>query len=151
MFEYQENNILISTDKSKLEIELIHDYLSKYSYWAANIPLETVQKSIENSIAFGVYLQEKNILKQVGFCRVLSDLATFAYLADVFILEEYRGKGLSKLLVKTILEHPDLQGLRRWVLATRDAHGLYAQYGFTPLDKPENFMHIKIENPYGIK
>lgn len=151
MFEYQEHNVLISTDKSKLNIDLIHDYLSNHSYWAANIPLEIVQKSIENSMAFGVYLNENNTLVQAGFCRVISDLATYAYLADVFILEEYRGKGLSKLLVKTILEHPDLQGLRRWVLATRDAHGLYAQYGFMPLDKPENFMQIKAENPYGIE
>ncbi len=151
MFEYQEHNVLISTDKSKLNIDLIHDYLSNHSYWAANIPLEIVQKSIENSMAFGVYLNENNMLVQVGFCRVISDLATYAYLADVFILEEYRGKGLSKLLVKTILEHPDLQGLRRWVLATRDAHGLYAQYGFMPLDKPENFMQIKAENPYRIE
>jgi GNAT superfamily N-acetyltransferase len=150
MFEIQQDNILISTDKSKLQLDIIHDYLSKKSYWAEGIPMQTVQKSIENSLAFGVYLQAENTLKQVGFCRIISDLATYAYLADVFVLEEYRGKGVSKLLMETVLKHPDLQGLRRWVLATVDAHGLYAQYGFTPLDKPENFMQIKVENPYDL-
>jgi GNAT superfamily N-acetyltransferase len=148
MFEIQQDNILISTDKSKLQLDIIHDYLSKKSYWAEGIPIEIVQKSIENSMAFGVYLQQENELIQVGFCRIISDLATYAYLADVFVLEEHRGKGISKLLMKTILKHPDLQGLRRWVLATADAHGLYAQYGFTSLDKPENFMQIKAINPY---
>jgi GNAT superfamily N-acetyltransferase len=146
--ETTQNNFLISTDKSKLQIDIIHNYLSNHSYWAANIPLEIVERSITNSMAFGVYYQEENILKQVGFCRVVSDLSTFAYLADVFILEEYRGKGLSKFLVETVLKHPDLQGLRRWILATLDAHGLYTQYGFEPLDKPQNFMQIKAVNPY---
>jgi GNAT superfamily N-acetyltransferase len=150
MFEIQQDNILISTDKSKLQLDIIHDYLSKKSYWAEGIPLCTVQKSIENSMAFGVYQQQENGLIQVGFCRIISDLATYAYLADVFVLEEYRGKGISKLLMETVLKHPDLQGLRRWVLATADAHGLYAQYGFTSLDKPENFMQIKAINPYGL-
>ena len=150
MFEIQQDDILISTDKSKLQLDIIHDYLSKKSYWAEGIPKETVQKSIKNSMAFGVYLQQENKLNQVGFCRIISDLATYAYLADVFVLEEYRGKGISKLLMKTVLKHPDLQGLRRWVLATADAHGLYAQYGFTSLDKPENFMQIKAINPYGL-
>jgi GNAT superfamily N-acetyltransferase len=149
MFEIHQDNILISTDKSKLQLDIIHDYLSKKSYWAEGIPIEIVQKSIENSMAFGVYLQEDNNLIQVGFCRIISDLSTYAYLADVFVLEEHRGKGISKLLMETVLKHPDLQGLRRWVLATADAHGLYAQYGFTALDKPENFMQIKVINPYG--
>jgi GNAT superfamily N-acetyltransferase len=150
MFEIQQDNILISTDKSKLQLDIIHDYLSKKSYWAEGISIEIVQKSIENSMAFGVYLQQENELIQVGFCRIISDLATYAYLADVFVLEEHRGKGISKLLMETILKHPDLQGLRRWVLATADAHGLYAQYGFTSLDKPENFMQIKVINPYNL-
>lgn len=148
--ETTRNNFLISTDPLKLQIEVIHDYLSKQSYWAENIPLETVERSIKNSIAFGVYQQTETGLNQVGFCRITSDLATFAYLADVFILEEFRGQGLSKFLVETVLKHPDLQGLRRWTLATRDAHGLYAKYDFEPLDKPENFMQIKAVNPYGI-
>ena len=148
--EITHNNFLISTDKSKLQINVIYDYLSNRSYWAENIPLEIVERSIANSIAFGVYHQEENTLKQLGFCRVVSDLSTFAYLADVFILEEYRGKGLSKFLVETVLKHHDLQGLRRWILATLDAHGLYTQYGFEPLDKPQNFMQIKTVNPYGV-
>lgn len=140
----------ISTDKSKLQIDVIHNYLANYSYWAKGIPVEIVERSILNSIAFGVYFQDEEVLKQVGFCRVTSDLATFAYLADVFILEEYRGNGLSKFLMETVLQHQDLQGLRRWVLATADAHGLYAKYGFTPLDKPENFMQIRLQNPYSL-
>jgi N-acetylglutamate synthase-like GNAT family acetyltransferase len=148
--ETTRNNYLISTDPSKLQIEVIHDYLSKQSYWAENILLETVERSIKNSMAFGVYQQTETGLNQVGFCRVISDLTTFAYLADVFILEEFRGQGLSKFLVETVLKHPDLQGLRRWTLATRDAHGLYAQYGFESLDKPQNFMQIKAMNPYGV-
>jgi N-acetylglutamate synthase-like GNAT family acetyltransferase len=150
IMETTRNNFLISTDKSKLQIDIIHDYLSKQSYWAENIPLETVKRSIKNSMAFGVYQQTETELNQVGFCRVISDLTTFAYLADVFILEEFRGQGLSKFLVETVKQHSDLQGLRRWILATLDAHGLYAQYGFEPLDKPQNFMQIKVVNPYGI-
>lgn len=148
--EIVKGQFLISTDKSKLQIDVIHNYLANYSYWAKGIPVEIVERSILNSIAFGVYFQDEEALKQVGFCRVTSDLATFAYLADVFILEEYRGDGLSKFLMETVLQHPDLQGLRRWVLATADAHGLYAKYGFTPLDKPENFMQIRLQNPYGL-
>ena len=139
------NNFQISTDKSKLQPQVIHDYLCNQSYWAKGIPMETVLKSIENSITFGVYDQKK----QIGFARVTSDKSTFAYLADVFILETYRGQGLSKWLMENILNHPDLQGLRRWVLATKDAHGLYAQYGFTTLDTPQNFMQIKVDNAYG--
>ncbi|MEA5258479.1 GNAT family N-acetyltransferase [Arcicella aquatica] len=150
MFEVQKDNFLISTDKSKLQINVIHDYLNNHSYWAKGIPVEIVQRSIDHSMAFGIYHQTENQLVQVGFCRVTSDLATFAYLADVFVLEAYRGNGLSKFLVETVLKHPDLQGLRRWILATWDAHGLYAQYGFEALDKPENFMQIKAVNPYNI-
>lgn len=149
MFEVQKDDFLISTDKSKLQIDVIHDYLCNRSYWAKGIPVEIVQRSIAHSITFGVYHQQENKLTQIGFCRVTSDLATFAYLADVFVLEEYRGNGLSKFLVESVLKHPDLQGLRRWVLATWDAHGLYAQFGFEPLDKPEYFMQIKAVNPYG--
>ncbi|MEA5426295.1 GNAT family N-acetyltransferase [Arcicella lustrica] len=150
MFEVQKDDFLISTDKSKLQIDVIHDYLCNRSYWAKGIPVEIVQRSIAHSITFGVYHQQENKLVQIGFCRVTSDLATFAYLADVFVLEEYRGNGLSKFLVESVLKHPDLQGLRRWVLATWDAHGLYAQFGFEPLDKPEYFMQIKAVNPYGV-
>jgi N-acetylglutamate synthase-like GNAT family acetyltransferase len=141
---YQKDAFSISTDKSKLQLDIVQDYLANRSYWAQGIPMEIVQRSVENSIAFGVYLEDK----QIGFCRVTSDLSTFAYLADVFILEEYRGNGLSKWLMECVLAHPDLQNLRRWVLATYDAHGLYTQFGFGPLDKPQNFMQIKKDNPY---
>lgn len=131
------DNFNISTDKSKLDISVIHDFLSQ-SYWSENIPEETLRRSIEGSLCFGVYDNDR----QVGFARMVTDTATFAYLADVFIIEEYRGKGLSKWLVEFILSNADLQGLRRILLATRDAHSLYKQFGFTPLNNPDSFMHI---------
>ena len=134
----------ISTDKGKLDISLIHQFLSQESYWAQNVPVDVVERSIENSLCFGVYRQEQ----QVGFARVITDQATFAYMADVFILPEHRGKGLSKQLIETISNWPTLQGLRRWVLATRDAHTLYEQFGFTALDKPEIFMQRKLIERY---
>lgn len=137
-YEYQQNNIKISTDKSKLDLSIIHDYLANQSYWAKGIPLEIVKKSIENSICFGIYESEK----QIGFARVISDCATFAYLCDVFVLEEYRGKGVSKFLMKCILQNPDFQGLRRWSLATYDAHGLYEQFGFKLISRPDRAMEI---------
>ena len=125
----------ISTDPLRINVESVHEFLTN-SYWAKGIPLETVQRSIENSICFGMYFAQQ----QIGFARVISDCATFAYLADVFILPAYRGRGLSKWLMECIVAHPDLQGLRRWTLATRDAHQLYAQYGFTPFQKPDRWM-----------
>ena len=139
----QREEFTISTDKEKLDIYCIHSFLSQ-TYWAENIPREVVVKSIQGSMCFGVYHQEK----QVGFARMITDQATFAYLADVFILPSYRGKGLSKWLVETILSHPELQGLRRIMLATRDAHGLYKQYGFTPLSIPERWMNIHFLDVY---
>jgi len=141
--EYKKENYLVSTDKSKLNIIIIHSYLSR-SYWSENIPQETVKKAIENSLCFGVY--NNNI--QIGFARVISDYTTFAYLADVFILEKERGKGLSKFLMECILKHKQLQGLRNFCLMTKDAHSLYARYGFKNIPQPENFMANKIENPY---
>lgn len=134
----------ISTDKTRLDLDVIHPFLSQESYWAGNIPRPLVERSIEHSLCFGVYFQNS----QVGFARVVSDFTTFAYLADVFILPEHRGKGLSKRLVQTIVDHPDLQGLRRFVLATRDAHSLYAQFGFAPLDKPDIFMQRQTQKKY---
>ena len=127
---------LISFDKSDLDIEAIHKFLSK-SYWAKNIPLETLTRAIKNSLCFGVFSKEK---EQVGFARMITDSATYAYLADVYILEDHRGKGLSKRLMDEIMSHPDLQGLRRMTLATADAHGLYKKYGFSELSDPEVFM-----------
>jgi GNAT superfamily N-acetyltransferase len=132
----KDTDYFISTDKATFDFNVIFNYLSKESYWAKGIPEDVVMRSIENSISFGVF----NGSNQVGFARVVSDKATYAYLADVFILPEHRGKGLSKQLMETILKYPELQGLRRWVLATHDAHGLYAHYGFTPLAKPERWM-----------
>ena len=133
----------ISTDKTKLDTKFIHQFLTS-SYWADRISKETVVKSIEGSLCFGVFDGEK----QVGFARMVTDSATFAYLADVFIDEEYRGRGLSKWLMQVILSHPGLQGLRRILLATSDTHGLYAQYGFTPLNNPERWMQIHNPDVY---
>ena len=130
--------IEISTDKQKLDIQIIHNYLSKESYWAKGRSMETVQRSIDNSLCFGVYTENK----QVGFARVVTDYAVFAWLLDVFILPEYQGKGYGKKLMQTIMTHEKLQGLRRWGLGTDDAHELYKQFGFTPLNKPENMMEI---------
>lgn len=134
----------ISTDNSRLNFEVIHDFISQ-SYWAADIPKATLKKAISNSFCFGVYDENGH---QVGFARLITDKATFAYLADVFIVASQRGKGLSKWLVETIVTHPELQGLRRMVLATRDAHGLYAQYGFKPIENPEILMQIWQPNIY---
>jgi N-acetylglutamate synthase-like GNAT family acetyltransferase len=133
--EWHRGPYTISTDRSRLDLEVIHGYLSR-SYWAAGRSLETIRRSIEHSLAFGVYEGER----QIGFARVITDYATFAYLADVFILEEFRGQGLGKGLMEVISAHPELQGLRRWMLVTRDAHELYRQYGFTNLAQPESVM-----------
>ena len=141
--DFENQGYLISTDNAKLDIGVIHHYLSVESYWAQNIPLEVVQRSIDNSLCFGVYHQNK----QIGFARLITDKATFAYLADVFIIESHRGKGLSKWLVLTIHTYPEVQGLRRWLLGTKDAHGLYAQFGWKPL--PEELAHrfMQFHNP----
>ena len=128
----------ISTDKALLEIDVIYHYLDKESYWAKGIPLEKLKVAIENSLCYGIYYQNK----QVGFARVITDKAVFAYLCDVFVLTSHRGLGLSKWLMQTIKSHPELQGLRRWSLATADAHGLYNQFGFTPLTKTDSWMEI---------
>jgi N-acetylglutamate synthase-like GNAT family acetyltransferase len=127
----------MSTDPDLLDVDAIHAYLSR-SYWAAGVPRETVERSIRGSICFGLYAADK----QIGFARVITDRATFAYLADVYVLEEYRGRGLSKWLMRVIMAHPDLQSLRRFMLVTRDAHGLYAQYGFHALGNPELHMEL---------
>jgi GNAT superfamily N-acetyltransferase len=133
----QKQGFSISTDKSTLDLDYIHAYLSKRSYWAEHIPKELVQKSIEGSLCFGLYDQTR----QIGFARVITDMATFAYLCDVFIDEQYRGQGLGKWLMQTVMEDSRLQGLRRWMLGTRDAHGLYEKSGFTPLADPARIMH----------
>lgn len=126
----------ISTAKNEIDVELVHRYLATDSYWAAGIPKDIVIKSIKNSLCFGIYKE----MQQVGFARVVSDFATYAYLADVFVVEQERGRGLSKWLMQAIVDHPELQGLRRFVLATKDAHGLYAQFGFLPYSNPDRLM-----------
>jgi len=133
--EYSKADFVISTDPARLDLEVIFGYLSS-SYWAANRPKEVVARSLKHSLCFGVYEGER----QVGFTRIITDYATYAYLCDVFVLEEYRGKGLGKWLISVVTEHPELQGLRRWSLATRDAHGLYSKVGFTELKAPERWM-----------
>ncbi|RPI74951.1 MAG: N-acetyltransferase [Desulfobacteraceae bacterium] len=142
---YEKNGYTISTDKSKLDLRVIHDFL-RNSYWAQNIPYETVVRAIENSLCFGLYQANK----QLGFARVATDYCRIAYVMDVFILEPYRHRGLSKWLMECILAHPPLQEVRGWMLATQDAHGLYAQFGFTPLEKPEKYMQKRIPAPYGV-
>jgi GNAT superfamily N-acetyltransferase len=143
------NNFIISTDKSKINIEVVHHYLCTESYWAKNIPLNIVQKSIEGAFCFGVYKKEsETAFIQAGFARVITDKATFAYLADVFILEKYRGIGLSKWLMEEILGHPELQGLRGWMLGTKDAHGLYEQFGFKRLENSERIMRLSAFEAY---
>ncbi len=130
----------ISTDPARIDLHAVHEFLTS-CYWAKGIPLETVRRSIASSLCFGIYHEGR----QAGFARVISDLATFAYLGDVFVLERYRGRGLSKWLMQCILSHPDLQGLRRWMLATRDAHALYRQYGSAALKLPSagwKFIHL---------
>ena len=144
--DYTHGHFTTSTDITRMDIAVIHGYLSQESYWAPGVPLAVVQKSIENSLCFGVFDNETG--QQIGFARMITDRATFAYLADVFILPNYRGQGLSKWLMTCILSHPDLQGLRRIILATRDAHGLYAQFGFGPLGRPERWMDIHNPDVY---
>ncbi|MDB5032471.1 GNAT family N-acetyltransferase [Mucilaginibacter sp.] len=128
----------ISTDKSLLDFEAIYNYLDKESYWAKGIPVEKLKIAIGNSLCFGIYHHQT----QAGFARVVTDKATFAYICDVFILPEFRNKSLSKWLIQTITGHPELQGLRRWSLATADAHGLYSQFGFTEITRPDRWMEI---------
>jgi GNAT superfamily N-acetyltransferase len=134
---------LISTEKNLLQPEVIHAFLTN-SYWAKGISLERVVKRIKHSLCFGIYIDNQ----QVGFARLITDYDSFAYLADVFIIEEHRGKGISKQLMEFIDTYPEVQGLRRWLLATRDAHGLYTQFGFTPLANTERWMERFNENTY---
>ena len=138
---WHRDNYLISTDRAKLNIALVHDYLSNSSYWATGRKIEAVRRSIENSLCFGLYQTSgSDEGKQIGFARVVTDYATFGWLADVFVLEDHRGLGLGKWLIDVIIAHPDLQGFRRWVLATKDAHDLYWRVGFRDLHRAERWM-----------
>jgi GNAT superfamily N-acetyltransferase len=136
----------ISPDPALLDVSVIHRYLSQESYWAQGIPLETVQRAIANSLNFGAYASDG---RQVAYARVVTDKATFAWLCDVFVLPEFQGQGIGKQLQAEIWRHPKLQGLRRYLLATLDAHGLYRQFGFQELAAPERYLEIKRANPYG--
>jgi len=141
--EHRRGDFVITTDPARLNIGFIHGYLTR-SYWSEGIARDIVERGIANSLCFGVY----EGVQQVGLARVITDYATFAYLADVFIIESHRGKGLSKFLMECIVNDSRLQGLRRWILGTRDAHGLYAKYGFEPLAKPDRFMEIHDPDVY---
>jgi GNAT superfamily N-acetyltransferase len=136
----------LSTDKSKLDPSVIHGFLTE-SYWSKGCSMNNVLRRIDHSMCFGVYADDK----QIGFARVITDKATFAYIADVFILENHRGQGLSKQLMALIMAQPDLQNLKRWTLATRDAHGLYQQFGFVPFGHPELWLEIMNPNAYTLE
>jgi N-acetylglutamate synthase-like GNAT family acetyltransferase len=144
------NNYFISTDKSKIDIDYVHRFLSQ-SYWSPGVQIQVVKKAMEGSLCFGIYdndIQTLPVGRQVGYARMITDKATFAYMADVFIDENYRGKGLGKWLIEMILAHPDVKGLRRILLATKDAHKLYEQCGFTSINNPERYM---VYNPVKYK
>jgi GNAT superfamily N-acetyltransferase len=135
VIEYQRGEFLVSTDRKRIDLAVVHTFLTN-CYWCKGISKEIVTRSIRHSLCFGIYKGSA----QIGFARVISDFATIAYLGDVFVLEPYRRRGLSRWLMECIVQHPALQGLRRWILLTRDAHGLYAKFGFTPLKAPERYM-----------
>lgn len=134
--EWRRGEYTISTDKARLDLAIIHDFISNHSYWGRGRKIKTVERSLDHSLNFGIFKKDQ----QVGFARVVTDFATFAWIADVFILEEHRGQGLAKWLMKSILSHPELQGFRRWVLATKDAHELYRKFGFQELRRPERWL-----------
>ena len=142
----REDGYRITTDRRDLDVRAIHEFLTQ-SYWSSGVPISVVERAIANSLCFGVFHGRD----QVGFARVITDKATFAYLADVYVLGAHRGRGLSKWLLAVIRAHADLQGLRRFMLATRDAHGLYAQFGFTPLANPSRVMEVLDADVYGVR
>lgn len=141
--EWQRGEYLISSDPARMDIDSVHRFLSDEAYWSPGVPEDVVRRAVAGSIVFGLYHGSE----QVGLARVVSDRATFAWLCDVYVLKEHRGHGLGKWLMECVRAHPDLQGLRRWLLATRDAHGLYKQFGFEPVD-PERFMEISDPDVY---
>jgi len=141
--QWTRNEFVISTDRSKLDLDLVHGYLAS-SYWASGMPRPTLERAVENSLTFGIYRGDQ----QAGFARVITDLATYAYLSDVFVVEPYRGRGLSKWLIECVLAHPDLQGLRRFALFTRDAQGLYERYGFAPVRGKSTYLERWEPNVY---
>jgi GNAT superfamily N-acetyltransferase len=138
IIEWKNGEFEITTDRDRLEIQTIHDFLALESEWARVIEREIVERSIEHSLCFGVFHRNR----QVGFAHVITDCATIAYLGDVFVLKDYRSRGLAKWLMECVVAHPALQGLRRWILVTADAQDLYRKYGFKPLARPERFMEL---------
>ncbi len=147
--EWKRAGFVITTDPAKIDVDATHEFLSQKGYWAEGVPREIVARSIENSLCFAIFdTSNPDGNKQIGFARAISDFATYAYLADVYVLEPYRGRGLSKWLMEVIMAHPKLQGLRRWNLVTRDAHGLYEQFGFTRTANPERYMELLKRDAY---
>ncbi|GAB2833127.1 GNAT family N-acetyltransferase [Ferruginibacter profundus] len=147
IIEHAFEDFFITTDKNKLDITAIHHFLSVHSGWSDNIPFDRVKTSIEHSLNFGLFHDHK----QIGFARVISDFSTIAYLGDIYVLDNYRGQGLSKKLMDVVMSHPDLQGLRRWILLTSTADWLYEKYGFTKLPKPELYMELFNPGVYAIE
>lgn len=145
--EHRRDGFVISTDPARLDLDVIHAFLTN-CYWAKGVPREIVKRSITHALCFGIY---DGSGAQVAFARVISDLATIAYVGDVFVLDTHRGRGLGKWLMECITHHPALQNLRRWILTTRDAHGLYSQVGFTPVKSPERFMELHRPDVYEIR
>ncbi len=138
----------ITTDPAAIDVAALHRFLSVDSYWARNIPLEVVERQIRHSICFTLLCKKRHGEEQIGFARIISDRATVAYLGDVFVLPDYRGKGLSKWLMQCVMGHPELTGLRRWMLLTGDAHGLYERFGFKPLKAPDRWMELHNPDVY---
>jgi GNAT superfamily N-acetyltransferase len=141
--EHHRDRFTVSTDPSKLDIDAIHDFLT-HCYWSKGIPRDIVTRAIQHSLCFGLF----DGGKQIGFARVISDYATYAYLCDVYVLESYRGKGLGTWLMSCVMKYPDLQGLRRFTLLTRDAHSLYKKFGFAPMRDPSRYMEIRVADIY---
>ncbi len=144
--EISDNDFIFSDDINLIDVAAIHRYLSKESYWAKNIPFDTVKRAVSNSLCFGIYKNNQ----QIGFARWVTDKATFAYLCDVYVEKDFRGLGLSKKLMSLMMFHPNLQGLRTYTLGTLDAHGLYEQFGFKPLASPERRMEIVVNDIYSL-
>lgn len=145
MSDESADGLTVTTDPARLDREAIHTFLAR-SYWAAGIPRDVVERAIDNSLCFGAFDGDR----QVGFARVVSDRATYAYVSDVFVIESYRGRGVGKRLMSEIMSHPELQGLRRWTLFTRDAHELYRRYGFRGSRYPDRLMEVFNDRPYGV-
>jgi GNAT superfamily N-acetyltransferase len=146
VIQWKSGEFEVTTDRDRLEIETIHNFLALESGWAKGIPRQIVERSIEGSLCFGLFHRNR----QVGFARVITDCATIAYLGDVFVLKDYRGRGLAKWLMECVVAHPGLQDLRRWILVTADAHDLYRKYGFTPLARPQSFMELNDPDVYRV-